>query len=89
MVTRFEAGDVVRVVYASALGIENWMRGIEKVGPDEVGVVKYTVPSVLNDSMNLPTYVTVTFPMLGTFAVHSSDLVVVRRVGEIDEPEST
>lgn len=76
---KFEAGDVVRVDYKSPRAIEQWMQGVTRVGPGEVGVVKYTVPSLVNDSMNVPSIVTVTFPLLGTFGMRSQDLEVVQR----------
>jgi hypothetical protein len=72
----FEAGDVVQVDYKSPRLIEEWMQGLRPVGPGDVGVVKYSVHS------EAPGYngnVSVCFPMLGTYGVHSSNLRVVQR----------
>lgn len=74
----FSKGDIVRVEFASPRAIEQWMRGAPRQGPGpgDVGVVKYTPAEATFP--NWPT-VTVEFPMLGTFGVHSSNLKLVQR----------
>jgi hypothetical protein len=76
----FNAGDVVQVDYKSPKLIEEWMRGERPVGPGEVGVVKFapfTDPYRQEGVHNFT--VTVTFPMLGTFGVHSANLKIVQK----------
>lgn len=91
--TSFAKGDIVRVEYSSPRFIEEWMRGERPVGPGEVGFVKYATatPVIGHRRFNGPpeeaestagwhnVTVSVTFPMLGTFGVHSSHLKLVQK----------
>lgn len=71
---KFNVGDVVRVEYKSPSAINAWLDGLRRVGPNEIGVVKYAF-----DTTAGPGQVTVTFPMLGTMPVACTDLVIERR----------
>lgn len=78
----FQSGDIVRVEFASPGAIDRWMSGGGGPGPGDVGVVKFNTPGVINAELGIPTVVTVTFPMLGTFGVHSWHLRLVQRAGQ-------
>lgn len=79
----FAKGDIVRVQYASPVSIERWMNGEISVGPGDVGVVKFNT-----NIMVFTGVVTVMFPMVGTFGVHSSNLVLVQQAEENSEIQS-
>jgi hypothetical protein len=75
----FRKGDVVQVKYKSAFSIERWMLGDTKVGPDDVGVVRFDIG---------PTercIVSVQFPMIGVYGIHSQDLILLARVDDESE----
>jgi len=82
----FAKGDVVRVQYASPKLIEEWMSGMRKVGPGDVGVVKFdpTFEQHIGETDERGQHgytglVTVIFPMIGTFGMHTSNLILVQR----------
>lgn len=88
----FAKGDIVRVQYASPKLIEEWMSGLRKVGPGDVGVVKFepdlgsfTGSVGERGEYQYPGMVTVTFPMIGTFGMHTSNLVLVQRAENLLE----
>src|SRR5260370_40963613 len=72
----FNQGDIVRVEYGSPKLIEEWMSGLRPVGPGDVGMVKYSVHS---EAVGYSGNVSVEFPMLGTFGIHSSNLRIVQK----------
>lgn len=81
----FEKGDLVQVRYSSPKLIEEWMSGMRKVGPGDVGVVKFEPEFGFYcgrpDERGYAGVgmVTVTFPMIGTFGMHTSNLVLVQK----------
>jgi hypothetical protein len=75
----FKRGDVVQVDYRSTRYIEEWMAGQRAVGPGDVGVVKFASPDSLTMDGVMQQQVTVTFPMIGTFGIHSSNLRIVQK----------
>jgi len=82
----FAKGDVVRVQYASPQFIEEWMSWMRKVGPGDVGVVKFDpeMGQHIGESDERGHFasdgmITVIFPMIGTFGMHTSNLVLVQR----------
>lgn len=82
----FDKGDIVQVDYKSPKLIEEWMRGERPVGPGEVGVVKFgTHDNYVEGPDAWRGTVTVTFPMLGTFSVHSSNLRIVQKAENLCE----
>lgn len=84
---QFQRGDVVQVRYSSPKLIEEWMSGLRKVGPGDVGVVKFDpelqpyLGRVGEHGEYAPVsgVVTVTFPMIGTFGMHTSNLVLLQK----------
>jgi len=72
----FKKGDVVQVDYSSPRFIDEWLSGLRPIGQGDIGVVTYDVHS------EAPGYhgsVSVHFPMIGTYGMHSSNLRVVQR----------
>jgi hypothetical protein len=72
----FNAGDVVQVEYSSPRQLDEWLNGMVRVGPGDIGVVKYSVHS---EAPGYHGMVSVTFPMVGTFGVHSSNLKIMQK----------
>ena len=64
--------------------MDEWRAAYGPYGPGDVGVVKYMVPMDINREMAVPSVVTVTFPMIGTFGVACQHLQVVGHVEVAD-----
>jgi hypothetical protein len=83
MMNKFEPGDIVQVEYRTPRAIVQWMDGERAPGPGDIGVVKFASPdSILNVpdwGLQLQQQVTVTFPTMGTYGVHSSNLKIVHK----------
>ena len=83
MQIKFEPGDVVQVEYHTPRAIVQWMNGERVPGPGDIGVVKFASPdSILNvpdKGLQLQQQVTVTFPLVGTYGIHSSNLKIVQK----------
>ena len=77
---KFERGDIVQVCYSSPREIEQWLNGERPVGQDDVGVVKWS--TLAPTGSQYMTDVSVTFPMIGTFGMHSCDLVLLQKAEE-------
>jgi hypothetical protein len=83
MMNKFEPGDVVQVEYRNAQQLNEWMDGERVPGPGDIGAVKFASPdSILNvpdKGLQLQQQVTVTFPTMGTYGIHSSNLRIVQK----------
>ena len=79
MQIKFEPGDVVQIEYRNPRQLEDWMRGIRVPGPDDIGVVKFASPDSMTMDGKLQQQVTVTFPTMGTYGIHSSNLKIVHK----------
>lgn len=70
----FEKGDIVQVEYKSPELIELWMKGWQRVGPGDVGVVLFTLLDDVRGGQ-----VSVDFPMIGKATLHSMHLKLLQR----------
>ena len=77
---QFQKGDIVQVCYSSPREIEQWLNGERPVGQGDVGVVKWSTGAPTGSVY--VTDVSVTFPMIGTFGMHSCDLQLLQRAEE-------
>lgn len=74
---KFEKGDIVQVHYTSPARIEMWMKGWEKIGPGDLGVVLFDVIDDVKAG-----FVTVMFPLIGTQALDMRELKIVAKASE-------
>lgn len=72
----FRRGDIVRVEYSSPRLLDEWLSGERAIGPGDVGVVKYATGNT--GSQWVPD-VTVEFPMIGCYGIHSANLRLMQR----------
>jgi hypothetical protein len=77
----FHRGDIVRVNYTSPRLLDEWLNGYRPIGPGDIGIVKYATGET---GSQFVADVTVEFPMIGCYGVHSCNLVLVGRVGGSD-----
>lgn len=76
----FKRGDIVRVEYRSPRMLDEWLSGRWPVGPGDVGIVKYATGET---GSQFVCDVTVEFPMIGCYGVHSINLTLVQRAEEL------
>lgn len=77
--TEFRKGDIVRVEYSSPRLLNEWLEGRLDVGPADIGVVVFATGETGSQWV---TNVTVEFPMIGRYGVHSANLRLVQRAEE-------
>jgi hypothetical protein len=79
---KFEPGDIVQVEYRTPRAIVQWMDGERAPGPGDIGVVKFASPDSMTMDGRLQQQVTVTFPTMGTYWIHGSNLKIVQKEGQ-------